>query len=133
MHPNARAYQNIGGGETSARSTLKGMRKLVESVASIAYKNPRRVVAVDAVVEQCDVRMTRTDGVEVVLDVCIILRFDDEGRIVRLDGERLELVVHRLRERKRDRLHRGLEIRRSSTGNRRPSRGEVVRPPPSRT
>ncbi len=85
IHPDARAYQNIGGGETDARRTFKKMRRLVESVASIAYENPRRVVAADAVVEQHDVRMTRKDGVDVVLDVCIILRFDDDGRIVRLD------------------------------------------------
>lgn len=85
IHPDARAYQNIGGGETDARSTFQKMRRLVESVASIAYENPRRVVAADAVVEQHDVRMTRKDGVDVVLDVCIILRFDDDGRIVRLD------------------------------------------------
>ena len=85
IHPDARAYQNVGGGETNARSTFQQMRKLVESVASIAYENPRRVVASDAVVEQHDVRMTRKDGVDVVLDVCIILRFDDDGRIVRLD------------------------------------------------
>jgi ketosteroid isomerase-like protein len=85
IHPDARAYQNIGGGETDARSTFKKMRRLVESVASIAYENSRRVVAADAVVEQHDVRMTRTDGVDVVPDVCIILRFDDDGRIVRLD------------------------------------------------
>ena len=59
--------------------------ELVDSLAAFAYENPRRIVGRDAVVEQHDVRMTRRDGAEVVLDVCIILRFDTEGRIVRID------------------------------------------------
>jgi ketosteroid isomerase-like protein len=85
LHPEARAVQNVGGGEGTAVETLRRMQRLVESMSAISYENVRRVVGPDAVAEQHDVRMTRPDGVDVVLDVCIILCFDDEGRIVRLD------------------------------------------------
>lgn len=85
VHPEARAIQNIVGREMNARDLLQSMRALVESLAVFAYKNPRRVVGRDAVVEQHDVEMTRPDGSGVVLDICVVLRFDVEGRIVRLD------------------------------------------------
>lgn len=85
IHPDARAIQNIVGKETEARGLLRSMRSLVESLGALAYENPRRVVGADAVVEQHDVRMTRKDGKDVLIDVCIILRFGEDGRIVRLD------------------------------------------------
>jgi ketosteroid isomerase-like protein len=85
IHPEARAIQNFVGQEMNARDLFQSMRALVDSLAAFAYENPRRIMGRDAVVEQHDVKMTRHDGVEVVLDVCIVLRFDAEGRIVRLD------------------------------------------------
>ncbi|MGH0028466.1 MAG: nuclear transport factor 2 family protein [Myxococcota bacterium] len=85
IHPEARAMQNVVGQDVDARGLLRSMRGLVASLGDIAYENPRRVVGSDAVVEQHDVRMTRKDGKDVVIDVCILLRFDAEGRIVRLD------------------------------------------------
>ncbi len=85
IHPEARAIQNFVGQEVNARELFQSMRALVDSLSAFAYENPRRITGRDAVVEQHDVKMTRHDGVEVVLDVCIILRFDAEGRIVRLD------------------------------------------------
>ncbi len=85
IHPDARAMQNISGEEVGARELLASMRGLVESLDSFAYENPRRIVNDHAVVEQHDVRMTRKDGVSVVLDVCILLRFGPDGRILRID------------------------------------------------
>ena len=85
IHPEARAMQNFVGQEVNARELFESMRALVDSLAAFAYENPRRIMGCDAVVEQHDVKMTRHDGVEVVLDVCVVLRFDAEGRIVRLD------------------------------------------------
>ena len=85
IHPEARAVQNISGEEVSARELLRSMRGLVESLADFAYENPRRVIGEDTVVEQHDVRMARPDGVEVVVDVCIVLKFDADGQIVRID------------------------------------------------
>ena len=85
IHPEARAVQNISGQEVNAGDLLISMRGLVESLADFRYENPRRVVGQDAVVEQHDVRMTRRDGIEVVLDICIVLRFDADGLITRID------------------------------------------------
>ena len=85
IHPEARAMQNISGEEVDARELLQSMRGLVEALASFAYENPRRIIGENAVVEQHDVRMVRPDGREIVVDVCIALRFDEDGRIRRID------------------------------------------------
>ncbi|MDG2333813.1 MAG: nuclear transport factor 2 family protein [Myxococcota bacterium] len=85
IHPEAVAIQNIVGKETDARELLQSMRGMVESLDSLRYENVRRVVGNDAVVEQHDVCMTRKDGLEVRLDVCIILGFDPAGIIIRID------------------------------------------------
>ena len=85
IHPSASAVQNVAGEETNARQLLDSMRLLVESLDGLAYENVRRVVGPDAVAEQHDVCTRRKDGTEVRLDVCIILRFDGDGRIVRID------------------------------------------------
>ena len=85
VRPHARAVQNVSGQETNARDLLASMRGLVESLDSFGYENPRRIVGTGAVVEQHDVCMRRKDGKEVRIDVCVILRFDEEGFIVRVD------------------------------------------------
>ncbi|MCH2187726.1 hypothetical protein MK280_17870 [Myxococcota bacterium] len=85
IHPEARAVQNISGHELNARDLLNSMRALVESLAAFSYENPRYIVGEQAVVEQHDVRMTRGDGVEVLIDICVILRFDTDGFIIRID------------------------------------------------
>ncbi|MAJ61488.1 MAG: hypothetical protein CBC48_16990 [bacterium TMED88] len=85
IHPDARAIQNISGHEVNARDLLSSMQGLVESLADFSYENRRCIVGQQAVVEQHDVRMTRRDGVEVVIDICIVLRFDTEGLITRID------------------------------------------------
>ena len=85
IHPSASALQNVVGKETNARELLQSMQSLVGSLDRLVYENVRRVVGADAVVEQHDVCMVRKDGAEVRLDVCIILRFDPEGMIIRID------------------------------------------------
>ena len=85
LDPDARAVQNISGNEVNARELLKSMRGLVESLAHFSYENPRRIVGKESVVEQHDVRMVRHDGVEVVIDICIVLRFSSEVLITRID------------------------------------------------
>ncbi len=85
VHPDGRAMQNISGEEVDARTLLTSMRGLVESLKSFSYENPRRILGEHAVVEQHDVRMTREDGREIVLDICILLHFDEDGKITRID------------------------------------------------
>jgi ketosteroid isomerase-like protein len=82
--PDARMKQNFGP-ESDVATALTNLRGLMSIGLTIAYENVRRVVTSDVVVEQHDVRMRRTDGVEVVADVCVVLRFDGSGLITRLD------------------------------------------------
>ncbi|HSL74127.1 MAG TPA: nuclear transport factor 2 family protein [Ilumatobacteraceae bacterium] len=51
----------------------------------VQYSDVRRSVGQDFVVEQHVVTLTRPDGKSASTDVCVVVRFDDEGRIVRLD------------------------------------------------
>lgn len=85
VRPDGRAQQNISGEEVDARTLLTSMRGLVESLKSFTYENPRRIIGELAVVEQHDVRMTRKDGREIVIDICVLLHFDESGKIIRID------------------------------------------------
>jgi hypothetical protein len=51
----------------------------------IEYSDVRRSVGDGFVVEQHVRTLTRPDGKSASGDVCVVLRFDDEGRIVRMD------------------------------------------------
>ena len=85
IHPEARALQNVSGQETNARELLQSMQGLVSSLKDFSYENIRSIACPHAVVEQHDVHMLKANGGKIVLDVCIILRFDDAGLIVRID------------------------------------------------
>ena len=50
-----------------------------------AYSDVRRTVADHAVTEQHVVTLTRPDGVEAASDVCVVIRFDDNRLITRID------------------------------------------------
>jgi ketosteroid isomerase-like protein len=52
---------------------------------SSSYSDIRRVVGDRAVAEQHLVTLTRPDGKQVDIDVCVIVRFDGDGLIVGLD------------------------------------------------
>jgi hypothetical protein len=82
---NARIKQNFGE-EMDVAGLLGFVRGLADAGISFSYENVRRVVGTDAVVEQHDVRLVRAaDGLEVVSEVCVVMRFDDAGLIVRVD------------------------------------------------
>jgi ketosteroid isomerase-like protein len=81
----ARVKQNFGE-EMDLATTLGWLHALWDAGISSTYENVRRVVGADAVVEQHDVRLTRrSDGLELVSDVCVVIRFDDAGLITRID------------------------------------------------
>ena len=61
---------------------VKGLKN--EGV-SVKYSEVRRSVGDGFVVEQHVVTLTRPDGKSVSTDVCVVLRFDDDGLITRLD------------------------------------------------
>jgi ketosteroid isomerase-like protein len=52
---------------------------------SVKYSDVRRSVGDGFVVEQHVVTLTRPDGKSASTDVCVVLRFDDDGLIARLD------------------------------------------------
>ncbi|HEX9260299.1 MAG TPA: nuclear transport factor 2 family protein [Acidimicrobiales bacterium] len=82
--PGATVKHNYGQ-EQGVPETASFLQLLATRGISISYENARRVVGADALVEQHDVRMRRADGVEAVLDVAVVLRFDEHGLITRLD------------------------------------------------
>ncbi|MEZ5339918.1 MAG: nuclear transport factor 2 family protein [Acidimicrobiales bacterium] len=74
-----------GTGDFGVAQLLTNLRGLSKAGIRTAYESPRRVVSSDALVEQHDVRLTRADGVEVVVDICVVMRFQPDGLIVRVD------------------------------------------------
>lgn len=61
------------------------IRAFADAGIGIAYSQPRRVVGEGAVAEQHVVTLTRPDGTARSGDVCVVLRFDGDGLISRLD------------------------------------------------
>lgn len=52
---------------------------------TVTYESVRRIVTSDAVVDQHVARMKHPGGQEATGSACVILRFDNDGMIVRLD------------------------------------------------
>jgi len=81
----ARIKQNFGE-EMDLATALGWVHGLWDAGIRSSYENVRRVVGADVVVEQHLVRLTRaSDGLEVESDVCVVMRFDEAGLIVRID------------------------------------------------
>ncbi len=74
-----------GSGDMSVDGLMANLRGISAAGIRSSYENVRRVVGSDGVVEQHDVRLVRPDGVEVVVDICVVARFDDAGLIIRMD------------------------------------------------
>lgn len=74
-----------GAGELGVDQLLLNLGGLSKAGIRSTYENVRRVVSADSVAEQHDVRLTRPDGVEVLLDVCIVMRFGVDGLLTRVD------------------------------------------------
>lgn len=74
------------GPESDVETLLAGLNEMLwaRGVATV-YSDVRRVGADSAVTEQHVVTLTRPDGVAASSDVCVVLRFDDDGLITRLD------------------------------------------------
>lgn len=79
------AKQN-NGPESDVETMLAGLHEMLWAKGvETAYSEVRRVVADGAVAEQHVVTLTRPDGVKASSDVCVVLRFDDDGLITRID------------------------------------------------
>jgi ketosteroid isomerase-like protein len=68
---------------------LDGLMAFVQGLkndgVSVKYSDVRRSVGEGFAVEQHVVTLTRPDGKSASTDVCVVLRFDEDGLITRLD------------------------------------------------
>jgi hypothetical protein len=84
LAPDAKMKQN-GNPEHDVAGLLAFVQGLKNEGVSVEYSDVRRSVGDDFVVDQHVVTLTRPDGKSVSTDVCVVLRFDDNGLITRLD------------------------------------------------
>jgi hypothetical protein len=82
--PDVRVKQN-GNPEYGLDGLMAFVAGLENEGVRVQYSDVRRSVGDGFAVEQHVVTLTRPDGESASTDVCVVLRFDDEGRIVRLD------------------------------------------------
>lgn len=81
--PDAIVTQN---GRTASWAEFRpGLEALLTWFGDHRYEKVRRVFGTNTVVEEHQVVSTTTDGKAVDLAACVILRFDDEGRLTSLD------------------------------------------------
>jgi hypothetical protein len=84
LAPDARMKQN-GNPEHDIEGLLAFVQGFKNDGVSVKYSDVRRSVGDGFVVEQHVVTLTRPDGHSASTDVCVVLRFDDDGLITRLD------------------------------------------------
>jgi hypothetical protein len=84
LAPDAKMKQN-GNPEHDIAGLMAFVQGLKNEGVSVKYSDVRRSVGDGFVVEQHVVTLTRPDGESASTDVCVVLRFDDDGLITRLD------------------------------------------------
>ncbi len=82
--PDCRVKQNVGeeGGLDDLLALIGGISA---AGVSVSYSDIRRVVGKSAVTEQHLVTLRRSDGVETRIDVCVVVRFGADGRVISID------------------------------------------------
>lgn len=84
LAPDAKMKQN-GNPEHDVAGLMAFVQGLKNEGVRVEYSDVRRSVGDGFVVEQHVVTLTRPDGKSASTDVCVVLRFDAEGRVTRLD------------------------------------------------
>lgn len=84
VSPDLRVKQN-NNPEHGLDGLLAFVQGLTNEGVAVEYSEVRRSVGDDFVVEQHLVTLTRPDGLTATSDVCVVLRFGADGRVVRLD------------------------------------------------
>ena len=82
--PEATIRQNV----TSAMTLDEALVVLPATGADgsqLRYENVRRFVGDDHVTELHDAVFTKPDGRRIAIDICVVIRFDAEARIVQVD------------------------------------------------
>ena len=73
------------GREQTLAEALPMLTSFTADGTTLRYENPRRLFGDDHAVEMHDAVFTRPDGREVRIDLCVVVRFDADGCIVRSD------------------------------------------------
>ncbi len=83
MTPDAVLVQN--GNSMAVAEAMAMIESLIAIIGDHRYEDVRRVVGENAIVEEHRVRSTTPSGLEVDLAACVILRLNDDGKIISLD------------------------------------------------
>jgi ketosteroid isomerase-like protein len=94
VDPDAR-FRVHPGEEQGRDEILASVQRMATAGIRLSYSNIRRIVAPEAVVEEHDTTFTLPDGDKIVVEACVIYRFEN-GKISRvdeyLDGSALEAI-----------------------------------------
>ncbi len=78
-------WQNADGVERPFIDALPRLSRMYAALGPWTYSDVRRVVGPDAVCEQHTVTFSHPGAPDVTADVCVVLRFGEDGRITRLE------------------------------------------------
>jgi ketosteroid isomerase-like protein len=78
-------WQNADGIERRFAEALPRLGRMYAKLGPWRYGDVRRVVGDDAICEQHTVTFSRLGGPDVTADVCVVIRFGEDGRITRLE------------------------------------------------
>ena len=76
--------QNVGT-EQSIDEAMTTLPRLTADGTTLRYENVRRVVGDASVTEMHDAVFTKPDGRVVRLDICVVIQFNADGKIMRTD------------------------------------------------
>ena len=83
--PDARFWASTRNVESSLDEVIASLPAMRGRIGQHRYEDVRRLVAPDGFVEQHVVRSTLPDGKPLEIEACVVVRTDEDGRIVRLD------------------------------------------------
>lgn len=83
--PEARFWSSAQGAESDLEQMIGSLAGMQAMIGKHRYEEVRRLVAPNGFVEQHRVRSTLPNGKELDLDVCVVVRVDEDDRVVRLD------------------------------------------------
>ncbi|HVM53669.1 MAG TPA: nuclear transport factor 2 family protein [Acidimicrobiales bacterium] len=83
--PHARFWSSATKRESDIEELIEALPGMKAAIGKHRYEEVRRMVAPDGFVEQHRVRATRPDGKDVDIEACVVVRVDEDDRIVRLD------------------------------------------------
>ena len=76
--------QNVGP-EQAIDEAMETLPLFTADGTTLKYENVRRVHGDTSVTEMHDAVFTKPDGREIRLDICVVMQFDDAGKITRAD------------------------------------------------